>query len=509
MAGYRRRRGVVLIVVTIVIMLISLAAYGFLTLMETENKASRARGDQMQAQSVACSGREYLASLLERPRSERPAGAASDDLPEQFGNIVVDGSQDQRDEDERQGRFSVIAPNDSETAAQHWRFGYENESAKINLGRLLARERREPGAAREALLNLPNMDESTADAILDWIDPDDSVRDLGAESEYYQGLQPPRRPRNGLPPSLEELLLVKGVTREKLFGVDLNANFAVDSSEEKLADEQAEIATSSHVPWSQFLTVRSAERDETYEGEQRIRLNQSDLGKLQRELTSAFQPTWANFIVAYRQYGPYRRSGEEADVATLTVDPSIPARRFIRSPLELIGARVGIPQPDKKVKVYASPLTDDPAAMSQYLTQLMDAVTVGSGTPIFGRINVNLAPREVLMALPGIDSSLADRIVSSRSLRSTDDTSHRHAVWLLAEGIVDRPTMMRLERYVTVGGDVGRAQIIGYYDQRSPIARFETVVDATDRPARQVYYKDLRRLGRGVLKDVMNVTSTP
>ena len=196
-------------------------------------------------------------------------------------------------------------------------------------------------------------------------------------------------------------------------------------------------------------------------------------------------------------------------MATLTVDPSIPARRFIRSPLELIGARVGIPQPDKKVKVYASPLTDDPAAMSQYLTQLMDAVTVGSGTPIFGRINVNLAPREVLMALPGIDSSLADRIVSSRSLRSTDDTSHRHAVWLLAEGIVDRPTMMRLERYVTVGGDVGRAQIIGYYDQRSPIARFETVVDATDRPARQVYYKDLRRLGRGVLKDVMNVTSTP
>ena len=256
MAGYRRRRGVVLIVVTIVIMLISLAAYGFLTLMETENKASRARGDQMQAQSVACSGREYLASLLERPRSERPAGAASDDLPEQFGNIVVDGSQDQRDEDERQGRFSVIAPNDSETAARTLRFGYENESAKINLGRC-SRENDANRVRRRALLNLPNMDESTADAILDWIDPDDSVRDLGAESEYYQGLQPPRRPRNGLPPSLEELLLVKGVTREKLFGVDLNANFAVDSSEEKLADEQAEIATSSHVPWSQFLTVRT------------------------------------------------------------------------------------------------------------------------------------------------------------------------------------------------------------------------------------------------------------
>ena len=39
--------------------------------------------------------------------------------------------------------------------------------------------------------------------------------------------------------------------------------------------------------------------------------------------------------------------------------------------------------------------------------------------------------------------------------------------------------------------------------------RFETVVDGTVRPARQVYYKDLRRLGRGVLGDVINVTETP
>ena len=69
--------------------------------------------------------------------------------------------------------------------------------------------------------------------------------------------------------------------------------------------------------------------------------------------------------------------------------------------------------------------------------------------------------------------------------------------------------MQRLEPWVTAGGDVGRAQIIGYYDLRSPFMRFETVVDGTVRPARQVYYKDLRRLGRGVLGDVISVTGTP
>ncbi len=502
----------VLLVVTVVIMLISLAAYGFLTSMQAENKAARARGDQIQAQAVAASGREYLASILELPRSQRPAGVESEDLPDLFGNVLVDGTEDQRDEEERQGRFSLIASNDAEGATRRWRFGYENESAKINLARLLDRERREPGAAREALMSLPNMDESTADALLDWIDPDDETREQGAESEYYQGLDAPRRPRNGLPPCLEELLLVKGVTREKLFGIDVNANYRVDPAEEELAKQQAEIAADAHTPWSRYLTVRSAERDETYDGQPRIQLNQADLGKLHRELSTELEPSWANYIVAYRQYGPYNGAGEGEDASSLLIDASVPATRWIRSPLELIATRVGIPDPEKaekKVKVYVSPLTADPGAMREYLPQLMDAVTVGSGAPVFGRINVNLAPREVLAALPGMDMSLAERIVSGRSLLSPQDPGRRHAVWLLAEGIVDRSTMMRLERYVTAGGDVGRAQIIGYYDQRSPIARFETVVDGTDRPARQVYYKDLRRLGRGVLEDVMNVTSTP
>ncbi|MFO7904105.1 MAG: type II secretion system protein GspK [Pirellulaceae bacterium] len=573
----RRRRGIVIVVVTVVILLVSLAAYGFLTLMQTENKAALARGDQLQAKSVASSGREYLARLLELPRSERPVKAERDDVSDGFQDILVDGDSDESDEFARQGRFSILASNHDETGTRDWRFGYENESAKIHLALLLDLEREQPGAGQDALMNLPNMDESTADAILDWIDEDDQRRGQGAESEYYSGLSPPRSPRNAVPPALEELLLVKGVTRAKLFGADQNADFEVDASEGQRGQQTGGFASEGRKPWRRYLTVHAGERDEMHDGGSRIRLNQSDLAALHRELSAAFDPSWANFIVAYRQYGPYSGSESGGEASELSVDLSQPADQKIESPLELIDARVAIPaqqgasrrSPSQRsasrgsasrgsasrrranrgsasrgsmsrgnanrtnagpgragrgnaspggsgeqdgeddVEVFASPFTGDPGQMREYLPRLMDGVTVGSGSPIHGRINVNLAPPEVLAALPGIDTATAERIASSRSMSSMGTEGRRHAVWLLIEEIVDRDQMRRLERYVTTGGAVGRAQIIGYYGHGSPITRFETVVDATEPPARQVYYKGLRRLGRGIAEDVMNITSGP
>jgi general secretion pathway protein K len=59
-------------------------------------------------------------------------------------------------------------------------------------------------------------------AIIDWIDSDDEVvclvfvksENLGAESDYYAGLEPPYRCRNRPLGTIEELLLVKGITPE-------------------------------------------------------------------------------------------------------------------------------------------------------------------------------------------------------------------------------------------------------------------------------------------------------
>lgn len=56
------------------------------------------------------------------------------------------------------------------------------------------------------------------DALVDWLDADEQPSPGGAESGYYQGLVPPYGCRNGPARSIEELLLVRGMSRELLFG---------------------------------------------------------------------------------------------------------------------------------------------------------------------------------------------------------------------------------------------------------------------------------------------------
>jgi general secretion pathway protein K len=56
------------------------------------------------------------------------------------------------------------------------------------------------------------------DSILDWRDPDDLYRINGAENDYYQSLKEPYRCKNGNLDSIEELLLVRGITPQLFYG---------------------------------------------------------------------------------------------------------------------------------------------------------------------------------------------------------------------------------------------------------------------------------------------------
>ena len=49
--------------------------------------------------------------------------------------------------------------------------------------------------------------------------------------EYYSSLNPPYVPRNGPLQTVEELLLVRGVTPQLLFGLDTNRNGLIDTHE--------------------------------------------------------------------------------------------------------------------------------------------------------------------------------------------------------------------------------------------------------------------------------------
>jgi general secretion pathway protein K len=56
------------------------------------------------------------------------------------------------------------------------------------------------------------------DSILDWRDADDFYRLNGAENDYYQSLKEPYQCKNGNLDSIEELLLVRGVTPDLFYG---------------------------------------------------------------------------------------------------------------------------------------------------------------------------------------------------------------------------------------------------------------------------------------------------
>jgi len=60
------------------------------------------------------------------------------------------------------------------------------------------------------------------DSLIDWIDTGDgdSEEEYGAEDGYYKGLEPPYSCKNGPVESIDELLLVRGFTKELLYGTD-------------------------------------------------------------------------------------------------------------------------------------------------------------------------------------------------------------------------------------------------------------------------------------------------
>jgi general secretion pathway protein K len=93
-----------------------------------------------------------------------------------------------------------------------------DESGKININALTDAS----GIVMKNLLINSGVSAGNADiivdSILDWKDPDDMHRLNGAESDYYLSLPNPYRAKDANFDTVEELLLVRGVTPEILYG---------------------------------------------------------------------------------------------------------------------------------------------------------------------------------------------------------------------------------------------------------------------------------------------------
>lgn len=524
------RSGSVLIVVLILIVMLSLAAYTFSETMIVENQSSEFALQQAQARACAESGIEYAAVILgQEEDSDQPLTLYHD--PTQFARILVaDNSIEQA-----RSRFTFVAPLESNETGTRVRAGLIDESARLNLNAIVAFDLDEEPAS-EMLINVPGMTDEIADAILDWIDEDNDPRSFGAESSDYESLQPPYAARNGPLESLDELLLVRGVTPQLLYGEDANRNGLLDPNEDDGdASQPIDNADGLLDPgWSAYLTVHSRESNLRSDGTDKIDVNQDLLSDLYDQIAEELGDDAAQFITAYRIYGATNVEPlDESSAGGLTtgdertdeglrnaaeglaraisggggtvtrggLDLTQGSQQQIDSLFELIDAEVDA-EINGRNETLQSPWSTG-SDLTESLSELFEALTTTTASTIEGRININEARREVLLGIPDMPESTADAIVTTQLIsddgKPMGDTLLRRSTpgWLLIEGYADVTTMRKLDRYVTAGGDVFRLQVLGHFDGGGPIVRIEAVIDRGEFPPRVVSRRDLTRLGPG------------
>ncbi len=116
-----------------------------------------------------------------------------------------------------------------------------DENGKVNIN----------GAPREVLVKALGVSgfeigeerDIIADSILDWIDSNENHRLNGAESDYYLSLDPPYEAKNSQFDSLEELLKVRGITEEILYG--------------SLEEEQESLTNQTYLGLVNFFTIQN------------------------------------------------------------------------------------------------------------------------------------------------------------------------------------------------------------------------------------------------------------
>ncbi|MBX7102478.1 MAG: general secretion pathway protein GspK [Gemmataceae bacterium] len=543
-----RRSGVVLLAVLVVVVLLSLAAYQYGELMTSELRAADSAIRAAQARSLAISGVHFAAASLADPSTiTGQFNGNVYDNESAFRGVVVHPS----DNGHRQGRFSLVAPpplDDALNGSTASRFGVTDESGKININALVAIDSTGK-IAHDTLIKLPNMTEEIADAIVDWIDADDEQRPSGAENMYYSGLSPGYKCKNGPLDTLEELLLVRGVTPQLLFGTDANRNGRTDASE---ADGNGYDAG-----WAGYLTVYSRELNRGSDNQPRIYINDRDLNKLYEDLNAAVGEELATWVVAYRLYGSTSGGGagggSSTNGGTLTKSMLDFNRRgsSISSLATLIDGSVTIPATGgggsagsggsssssstssgsgktsttnsssgnsssgnssgrgnsqgggggsvSTSKVFSSPLSN-PAKRKTLLPLLYDKCSTRKDAEIPARVNINTAPQAVLAALPGLEESDVQTILGARPAPgSTDpsDPTYQSPAWIVTEANLPTSKLRTIERYVTARTQTYRVQSLGYFDQGGPVARVEAVIDTNGGSPRIIYFRDLTELGRG------------
>jgi hypothetical protein len=509
---------VVLIVVLVLVMMVALAGFGFLSAMSTEYEAARLNGSMRQAQQTLASAESTLlwfAALSERERKllggtyHNPAlfrghlveplkepGTGTTSTPLSTTPLIEEPmSTDPAFVDDR-WRFSVVSLDQTPEQNSVLRFGLQNESSKLNLNTLMKWEQASPGAGRTSLMQLPGMTEAMADAILDWLDADDQTREFGAENEYYQTLDRPYRAANAVPKQLSELLFVKGVTRALLMGIN-PGSVATNQSPPALTpsvDANGDLASNTAATigagWVQYLTVHSAERNQNRQGQLRISLNSTGLAELEQQLNAVLPENMARYILLARVYGltPSAEPVSGAEPSAVPYASSMVAAFPIASLADLINSTVQVSSATGPI-VVQSPLQSSSPEFASLMASVFDSTTVTPESVVYGRIDLQTATEIVLKTIPGLTPELVTQIVTQRA--TLDPAEAGTVAWLLSRNVLDPILFRRVFPELTMGGDVFQCDVIIHRAIGGPMLRRNLILDAASTPPRRVYWAEL------------------
>jgi len=208
MAGCVRdnERGIALFLVLWVLTLLSVIVGEFCFAMRTDVNITRNFKEQTEAYYIALAGMNRAISEMVRNEVilEKVKSKDREEKLEDVGG----------DEERPRWRVNADIPSVPYGRGQ-FEIRIDNESGKVNIN-----------GANGSLLRImlsgfdldDNQESIIVDSILDWRDKNDLHRLNGAEDDYYKSLSRPYNCKNGDFDSVEELLMVRGVTPEIFYG---------------------------------------------------------------------------------------------------------------------------------------------------------------------------------------------------------------------------------------------------------------------------------------------------
>ncbi|HSU68522.1 MAG TPA: helix-hairpin-helix domain-containing protein [Tepidisphaeraceae bacterium] len=428
----RARRGAIFVTALGIIVILSGLVLVFAQSMRTEAVASGNRLSYVQADAVEQGAEKWVLAQCETYPGD---GVTITEVPAEALQI---GS----------GYFWVLAPYQQDD--QHYQFGITDEAGKLNINT----------ASANQLIMLPGMDQQTADSIVTWRKKVGSNTGAtsadGADTPDYNMLQEGYDAKHSTYETVEELMLVEGVTNGMLFGLDANRDGVVTDLERNNPDPTftSSFNTVDGTNRGIFndLTVYSIEPNTTISGGARINVNSTDTSKLLNYLTKTLSASRANQIVG-------RIRGLIRAARGRTVFSSI------GSFYQLSGMTV------------------------QEFDLVADNLTASKAKSSTGLVNVNTAPLEVLMALPNVQESDAQAIVAQRSNIANSPSIG----WVFQA--VSPATAARMSQYITARSFQYSADIVAVSPDGRAFKRVRIVVDARQTPAKIVYRRDLTSLG--------------